>query len=271
MLSLLLYDPSVVVGFLLILAVVWRWFAAPADARRSEYILLIAIFALVLSPAAQAAADSLSGLRPMKMDLYAYVADGYLGQPSFVLGRLVAPHTWAKVLLNQVYGLLPIGVILTLAAHILRRSAGVSSMVWAFVINLAAAPVIYLLLPVCGPKFAFPMFPAEPGHVLPQMVHIAAAPNGIPSVHMSTVLLILWFSRKSRAGLIAAVMYLLLMIAATLASGQHYAVDLLAAVPYAAGVVWLANRSWFRSRAESAVEPSTSAQKDLLSGTEACR
>lgn len=238
MMSLLIFDPSVIVGLVFILAVGWRWFAVPADARRCEYMLLVAIFTLIASPAAQVVADWMSRLRPLKMDLYAYAADGYLGQPAFVLGRLVAPHAWAKVLLNEVYGLLPIAVILTLSAHIVRRNA-VSAMVWAFVINVVAAPVFYLLVPVCGPTFAFPMFPANPGYVIPQMMAIDAAPNGIPSVHTSTVLLIVWFSRKSRAGLMAAVVYLLLMVAATLASGQHYAVDLLAAIPYAVGVVGL--------------------------------
>lgn len=71
------------------------------------------------------------------------------------------------------------------------------------------------------------------------MLQINAAPNGVPSVHMSTALLVVWFSRKSRAGLAIASVYLLLIVVATLASGQHYAVDLLAAVPYASGIVWL--------------------------------
>ena len=101
MVSLLIFDPSVIVGLVFILAVGWRWFAVPADARRCEYMLLIAIFTLIASPAAQVVADWMSQLRPLKMDLYAYAADGYLGQPAFVLGRLVAPHAWAKVLLDR--------------------------------------------------------------------------------------------------------------------------------------------------------------------------
>jgi hypothetical protein len=121
---LLLYDPSVVVGFVWILAVVWRWFAVPAEGRRCECLLLIAIFTLIANPVAQAIADSLSRLRPMKMDLYAYLADGWLGQPAFALGRAVAPHLGAKVLLNVAYGLLPIGVIVTLSAHVLAAERG---------------------------------------------------------------------------------------------------------------------------------------------------
>lgn len=248
MLNLFIFDPSVPVGFVLIMGVVWRWFAVPDDRRRSEILLLIAIFTLIVSSAAQAVADSLSRVRPMKMDLYAYAVDSHLGQPAFVLGRVVTPHEWEKVLLNVAYGLLPVGVIVTLAAHMLRRNAGVRSMVWAFVINLVVAPVFYLLLPVCGPRFAFPMFPMAPGHVVPHMMRIDAAPNGIPSVHFSTALLIVWFSRKNRVGLAAAIVYLLLIAASTLASGQHYAVDLLAAIPYAAGVVWVSRLRWFCRR-----------------------
>jgi hypothetical protein len=265
MLALLIYDPSVVVGFLFIAAVAWRWFAVPTDARRSEYMLVLGIFALIAVPATQAVADSLSTLRPMKMDLFAYVADGPLGQPAFVLGRMVAPHAWAKVLLNVVYGLLPMGVVLTLSAHILRRSASVSAMVWAFVINLLAAPLFYLLLPVCGPVFALPMFPLGPGHVVAHMIRIDAAPNGMPSVHMSPALLMVWFSRKSRAGLTASMVYLLLIVASTLASGQHYAVDLLAAFPYAAGVLWVSKRRWFRS-VETSTEQNPVVGENFLSG-----
>ena len=251
MLFLLLYDPSVVVGLVFIVAVAWRWFAVPADARRCEYVLLIAIYTLIVSPVAQAVSESLSGLRPMKMDLYAYVADGFLGQPAFVLGRMVAPHVWAKVLLNVAYGLLPIGVIVTLSAHVLRRSADVSAMVWAFAINLLAAPAFYLLVPVCGPLFAFPLFPLGTGPVTPHMMRIDAAPNGVPSVHTSTALLMVWFSRRSRVGFALAMVYLLLILLSTLASGQHYAVDLLAAVPYTAGVLWLAKVAASRVRVQT--------------------
>lgn len=252
MLDLLIFDPSVAVGFVFVLAVAWRWFAVPGDARRSEYMLVLGVFGSIADPVVQAVANSLSRVRPLKMDLYAYGMDRYLGEPAFVLGRMVAPHMWAKVLLNVAYGLLPMAVVLVLAWHILRRSEHTGRMVWAFVLNLVLAPVFYLLMPVSGPRFAFPGFPAgpvEPGGVLPHMLQIHAAPNGMPSVHMSTALLVVWFSRKSRVALGIASVYLLLIGAATLASGQHYGVDLLAAVPYAAGVLWLAGTRWFEAKA----------------------
>lgn len=248
MLPLLIFDPSIVVGFIFVMAVAVRWFMVPSDDRRSEYLLLFSIFTLIMAPVAQAIADSLSALRPMKMDLYAYVADGSLGQPAFALGQVAAPHEWLKILLQVAYGLLPTAVIVLFTCHILQRSSQVATIVWAFVINLLAAPLFYLLVPVCGPVFAFARFPVNPGHVIPHMLRIDAAPNGIPSVHMSSALLIVWFSRKSRAGLGAAIAYGLLMVVATLASGQHYGVDLVAAVPYTAGVLWAAKVVALRSR-----------------------
>jgi len=78
--SLLIYGPSVAVGCVIVLLVAARWFVVPGDALRSEYLLLIALFGLMVGPLAQVVADSLSQLRPMKMDPFAYAADGSLGQ-----------------------------------------------------------------------------------------------------------------------------------------------------------------------------------------------
>jgi len=265
-LPLLIFDPSVVIGFLFVLAVAVRWFLVPSDDRRSEYLLLFSIFTLITAPSAQAVADGLSRLRPMKMDLYAYVADGPLGEPSFVLGRLVAPHAWLKVLLQVSYGLLPVAVIVVFTCHVLQRSPRIATIVWAFVINLVAAPLFYMLVPVCGPTFAFARFPVGPGHVIPHLIRINAAPNGIPSVHMSTALLVAWFSRKSRVGLAAASVYLVLMVVATLASGQHYGVDLLAAIPYAAGVLWVSNMGWLPGTAAATAEVPRETERKILFG-----
>lgn len=246
--ELLIFDPSVLAGCVCVLLVAWRWFALPGDARRSEYLLLIAIFGLIADPAAQAVADWLSWVQPLKMDLYAYAVDRALGEPSFVLGRLVAPHAWLQMLLEIAYGLLPVGVILALSGNVLRRSTELGTMVWAFVLNLVAAPIFYLLVPVCGPRFAFSNFPMDPGLIAPHLLRIDAAPNGIPSVHMSTALLIAWCCREHRGWATVAMVYMVLTIVSTLASGQHYGVDLVAAIPYTVGVVSLAKAVSVRVR-----------------------
>jgi len=79
--------------------------------------------------------------------------------------------------------------------------------------------------------------------VVPHLIALSAAPNGMPSIHTSTALLLLWFGRHWLLSRWLGCLYLVLIIAATLAGGQHYFMDLLAAVPYAAAVGWVGSYS----------------------------
>jgi Zn-dependent protease with chaperone function len=81
--------PSVALGAILILGSVARWFIVPTDQRRTEYVLVAAIFTMLLSFVAQMIANSMSRLRPLKYDLFIYRFDAVFGQPSFALGRFV--------------------------------------------------------------------------------------------------------------------------------------------------------------------------------------
>jgi hypothetical protein len=241
----LVLSPGVAVGSLLVLAIVTLWFLFPSalDRRRSEYLLLVTIFSALLSGLAQAIANRLSVLRPLKYDLYLYRMDAVLGQPSFALGRLVAPHRWLQLVLEFAYGLLPVVVSILLGAYIWKREAECGTVLKAFLLNLLFAPAFYLVLPVCGPVYAFPTFPRAQPNVIPHLIALSAAPNGLPSVHTSTALLLLWFGRRWNLGRWLGCLYLVLIVAATLASGQHFLMDLLAAVPYAAAVGWVASYS----------------------------
>ena len=64
--------------------------------------------------------------------------------------------------------------------------------------------------------------------------------NCMPSMHLTWALLIAWNARswRLRAPLWA---YMVIVAIATLATGEHYLVDLLAAIPYAALVQWSAS------------------------------
>lgn len=230
--------PSVLTGFLLVLVIAMRWCLVHADRKRSEYILLVVLFTSLLSGAAQAIANHLSAWRPMKYDLYIYRVDALFGQPSFVLGRFVDAHLWLQLILHVSYGLLPTAVSAVLGLYILRRESQFPTALRTFLLNLMIAPLFYMLIPVCGPAFAFPDFPHVQIFVTPHLIALTAPPNGMPSVHTSTALLIAWFSRHWEIGRWLSIVYLALIVASTLASGQHYLLDLLAAVPYAWIVAW---------------------------------
>jgi hypothetical protein len=245
--QLLLFYPSLVIGVAALLVFAVRWAAVSADRDRAEKLLVTGIFVVFIGNAAEIVAKSLSSIRPLKYDLYVYRLDALLGfQPSFVLARFFLPHYWAALTLTLVYGLLGTAVLALCSWYIWERHPWTRRVLIAFALNLACAPAIYFLFPVCGPQFAFPHFPADPGLVLPHLIPLADAPNGVPSVHCSTAILIWWFSRRNRWVTLATIIYLILVILSTLVSGQHYLFDLIVAVPYAAVVVWLTDKAVHR-------------------------
>jgi len=88
------------------------------------------------------------------------------------------------------------------------------------------APLFYLALPAVGPAHI-----GDPG----------AARNCIPSLHLTWAMLLVRYSHpRFRC---AAMVFAVLTAVATLATGEHYIVDLVAAVPYTLAVVWMTERA----------------------------
>ncbi len=232
-LSFIFAYPQFVGVALLLVYALWRYSSRGQD-KRTDWLVAAAAVAIPAELVAQAVTVWLSRLRPAKYDLFIYWLDGRLGfQPSFAIGRLAAHHLWLRQLLSLTYGCCTLGMLAVFIAYLwLRSESETVNVVRVFGLNLFAAVPIYLLVPVCGPAFAFPDFPAAPSQVVPHLMAISASPNGIPSVHFSTALLVAWFARRWPLGRVAGVVYVVLTAAATMGSGQHYLFDLLVAVPY---------------------------------------
>ena len=233
-----------------------RWFFVPADRKRAELLLIASIYLQGATYFSNWAADSLSNLRPLKYDLYVYRFDSIFGEPSFRLGQIVLPNHWLCALMQVTYTSLTAAMLGTFAVYLwLRPKREVIRVARTFVLSVFLAVGIYLLFPVCGPEFAFPQFPQLPSaHLTPHLILINAAPNGVPSVHTSTALLVLWFLRPWRWGRFVGTIFLALTVLATKSGGQHYFFDLLCAVPYTVGIVWLDQRleSWLTARPATA-------------------
>ncbi len=210
--------------------------------------LLMAAVTLTIPGQILAALGAVSAdrLRPYKLDLYIYEIDKLLGvQASFALGRMVLGHSSTIVLLALTYQLLPLAMVAIFAGYLRHRPEQEAwSVVSVFLLNLALSVPFYLLCPVCGPAYAFPGFSALPaGPVVPHPILLDAPANGVPSIHFSTAVLILWYGRKLPFGRSIGVVYAVLTAVSTLASGEHYLFDLLVAVPYAALVVGVGERA----------------------------
>jgi hypothetical protein len=240
MANFLVVYPGMVAVFVLTILLMIRWLRLPADRKHTEWLLVVTLLVEPAGMLCQATANGISVLEPMKYDLYIYRIDEALGFHSFWLGEAVAHLPSLRVLVSVSYGLLAVAMLSVFAANLLWESeAAALKVARTLALNLFLALPIYLLIPVCGPQFAFPAFPAWPGAIAAHPLAIAAAPNGIPSVHTSSALLVLWFLRKWKLGRVAGVLFLALTVFATLSSGQHYVFDLLCAVPYATFLIWL--------------------------------
>jgi hypothetical protein len=257
--SILVKYPSLVIISLLVPIFALRWFIVAADRKRTEWLLvtpvifkLFGIFSLYIS-------NSLTRLRPLKFDPYVFYIDSFFGEPSFRLGNLVASHHWLFIPLNISYKVLEMAVFVTFAIYLyLCSEAETIQLVKTFLLNLIAAVPLYLLFPVSGPAFAFPSFPALPlAPVVPHMLAIAAAPDGVPSVHTSTALLILWFLWRWPWGRVAGFAYLALIVLATMGGGQHYLFDLICAIPYTALILWAVHKLEVRSAAKKNMQEKT--------------
>jgi hypothetical protein len=196
-----------------------------------------AIFSAVCGPAL----PIITRLSAIRYDYYIFRIDYFLGYPEFWMGKFIIKHPWSVIVINVAYNLITSVVLGVFIYYIWNRSLNeMRTFLRTMFLNFVLALLIYIVIPVCGPRYAFPSFPnLPPTPVLPHLVRISAVPNGIPSAHMSTALLVLWFLRRSLWGRIAGFIYLVLTIAATLGGGEHYLFDLICALPYTALLIYL--------------------------------
>jgi hypothetical protein len=211
--------------------------------KRWDWMLAAGVLTLPLGVIVDMFIRFLSYLVPYKMDFYVYrFSEIFLGAPSFHIGRYLNHHLAAYLIIYFSYSILPCTVMAVFSFCLWKLGTDEARHIAiAFVLNLVLALPIYLMFPVCGPAYAFPGFPNQiPGPMVPHAALISAPPNGVPSVHFSTALLVLWFARRWKWGTILAGTHLALIALATLGLGEHYVLDLVIAVPYIALVIWLA-------------------------------
>jgi len=209
--------------------------------KRWDWMLAAGVLTLPLGVIVDMFIRFLSILVPYKMDLYVYRFSEYFGAPSFRIAQFLDHHLVAYLFVYFSYSILPCTVMTVFSFCLWKLGKDEAlEVATAFVLNLLLALPIYLMFPVCGPAYAFPGFPHQiPGAIVPHPALISAPPNGVPSVHFSTALLVFWFARRWKWGKILAGTHLALIAIATLGLGEHYIFDLVVAVPYVILVLWL--------------------------------
>jgi hypothetical protein len=235
-------------GAFLMMGLRWLW-SEPPERRKTLATLApaAALFFFVFS--AQRALSLANILYPKTYDLYLYAFDGSFGfQPSFLLAKGLAASSVLRVASVLTYISLPFVMALVYALRLPRGAERPSwDLITMFMLAGLGGWVLYNIVPATGPLHAFRAdFPWRPlpysslPRLFLEMVPVSGEipRNAIPSLHMAWVILLFWSSEVlNRAVRYFLAIYLVLTVIATMGMGEHYFVDLVAALPFALAVL----------------------------------
>ncbi|MFI6092909.1 phosphatase PAP2 family protein [Streptomyces sp. NPDC051218] len=215
-----------------------------------------------------------SKTRPAVLDQYVATADHALGNPSWLVGRLVsATGPVGEHVLDYVYIQLAVAAVIV-ALYQLRNVATERRfpghhLVRTFLVIGLLGPAIYMIFPVVGPIFTYGDGAFGTGgeqwaianlwpHTVPSISVPQSMPfdeitprNCMPSLHTAWATTIFIHSRKGpRVLRYAGVFWLVATLGATLGFGYHYGVDIIAGVVFAFTIdaaLRSLDRGWDRS------------------------
>ncbi|WP_414170843.1 phosphatase PAP2 family protein [Streptoverticillium reticulum] len=215
-----------------------------------------------------------SKAHPTVLDPYLAAADHALGNPSWLVGRLLnATGPVGIHVVHTVYAQLAVAAVVV-AAYQLRNVAAERRfprhhLVRTFLVIGLLGPAIYMIFPVVGPVFAYgpgasgtggvqwavaDLWPHTPPPIaVPHPVpYDAITPrNCMPSLHTAWATAIFIHTRKGPRTLrYAGTFWLIATLTATLGFGYHYGVDLVAGAVFALTIeaaMRSFDRGWDRS------------------------
>jgi len=212
-----------------ILGLSLRTLVRPHGKDAPKILLLILVFAF--EPFSIAVMNAENRGFPLKFDYFLYAIDKSLGLSAFWVARLLSE--WQRSILFIVYQSLTAAMIAWYGVNLRRRDGRPAGLLVAYLVTFGLGPCLYLIVPACGPRHAFGnVFPAGNPDVPLLPVRLNYWPNAIPSLHVATALLFVFFAGRNRVLGGVAWLYLAATVAATLAF-EHYVIDLVVAVPFA--------------------------------------
>lgn len=223
---LILLNPSVLSMAFLVAAVVWML----RDERdRTRPLLVIAmVLNMFYGALLEFVMGKENGIIPWKYDYILARLDAALGFPAAAVAPALhsSPARWP---LQVVYWLM-VPMMVTWFA-VARRYRLSGSLVLAYVTEMLIGPTLYAVLPACGPVYAFRKAWLHPPAVMPTLIKLSGGPNAFPSLHLATALVFVQFS-GGRITRILSLAFLEATALATIATGEHYVIDLVAGLAF---------------------------------------
>ena len=230
----ILINPSTIAIIALLLSVIWM-LRDEKDRARIELV-----FALVLNLFYGVLLNLFMGregaIFPWKFDHVLLRLDASLGIQAACIARPL--QGFLHIPLWLVYqAMVPMMIAWFLLTRY-RRSPG--SIILAYVAELVSGPLLYMIVPACGPIYAFGKQWLQPPAVAPEAVRLAGMPNAFPSLHIGTALVFLMFA-PGKIWKAVALLFLAATCLATLSTGEHYVIDLIPGLAF--GAVCLRHRN----------------------------
>jgi hypothetical protein len=219
-LVVLLLNPAIIGLVALFLSVLWM---LRNERDKTRPVLVIAlVLNLIYGWLLTVVLGGADSLLPWKYDYYLLRIDQSLGLSAASMA-LPFQGAW-RIPLIVVYQLMvPMMIFWYLRT---RKWNGQGSVVLAYVAEMVVGPIMYAILPACGPIYAFgatwlhhPILPA-------QAIRFSGMPNAFPSLHVATAMVFVLFAR-GRWWRAISIAFLAGTALATLTTGEHYAIDLI--------------------------------------------
>jgi hypothetical protein len=232
---MLLLNPRILLVLTLFASIVWM-LMDESDRTRPFLVfgLVVNIFFGTLLNLFMTKEDS---LLPWKYDHILFQIDKALGISAASIA-LPLQSVWRIPLLVIYHSSLPMMICWLLVT---RYQNSRWSILPAYIAELVAGPILYAILPACGPIYAFGAGRFQPLAVPTSVVRFDGMPNAFPSLHIGIACVFVLFAQgKFWRG--ASLAFLAGTALSTLSTGEHYVIDLIPGLVFGCFALGVAQR-----------------------------
>jgi len=238
----ILTSPPIIATLALFLSVIWM-LMDEKDKTRPMLVFALTLnlfFGLLLTTFM----GKEGGLLPWKFDYVLAGLDDSLGIRAATIARPLEGF-WRRPLIVVYQCMVPMMICWFLVTRA-RNPRG--SVVLAYVGEMVAGPILYAILPACGPIYAFGAHWLFPPQVQAGAIKLAGMPNAFPSLHIGTALVFV-FLAPGKLWRAVSLAFLAATAMATLVTGEHYVIDLVGGLAFGCFAASVGYRQYRRALA----------------------
>jgi hypothetical protein len=127
-----------------------------------------------------------------------------------------------------------------------RQRPNRGSIILAYATELVSGPLLYMIVPACGPIYTFGKQWLRPPTFPPEVVRLTGMPNAFPSLHVGTAFVFVMFA-PGKIWKAVALLFLAATCLATLSTGEHYVIDLIPGLAFGVFVSAIGMRNYRRA------------------------